>query len=60
MSQSAGQRIGRKDKQQSIGWKSERFRRDEDKPWNFRSNKQKAGSSAGPLMAISERLEHFC
>ena len=38
----------------------ERFRSDEDKPWNVRSNKQKAGSSAGPLTAILERLEHFC
>ena len=38
----------------------ERFPSNEDKPWNFRSNKQKAGSSASPLTAILERLEHFC
>ena len=38
----------------------ERFPSDEDKPWNFRSSKQTAASSAGPLTAILERWEHFC
>ena len=36
------------------------FRSDEYEPWNFRSNKQNAESSAGPLTAILERLEHLC
>ena len=35
----------------------ERFPTDEDKSWNFRNSTQKAGSSAGPLTAILERLE---
>ena len=54
MSQSTGQRIGRKEKQQSIGSREiERFRSDEDKAWNFRSNKQKAGSSRGVARIFS-------
>ena len=44
---------------QNIGWKSSIFWAVNDKPWNFRNSKQKAGSSAIPLTAILERLEPF-
>ena len=32
---------------------------DEDKPWNIRNSKQKAGISTGLLTAILERLDLF-